>query len=1280
KKWAKLSGMGLEPMTHSSPHIVLNHYASHCSSHLYQPRGACGFINRTTGAFGFVVFCLKGALGFMTAARAAIGYIKTKRGAFGFGYNGLEVFIFVVFTRKGVSSFCKDNLAFLSIISGTITEIPPANSRCYLSSHHLLHAITTLRHTTISSSPPRHFYPPSEHPPTTTTDPPWLSPSSQPHHLTLVSPHHRDYLSRQPPQPPSSPPITITTPPSPLQQPPLSAKGRQPPQPPSSPPHHHHHATIPTAAATSISQGVRVVLLTAPRIDAFSSPALFPWHTGKSVSRDVIPMSSEFIPEHYATLVAYPAPFHKCLFCAEVNLLSFIRTADPTKVRIGKRQRDEDELKLLETTVGHVFLFLPVAPDHSSGDLEASVDKLFDEGGSGEQSEQGDSASGGHGVSIDVVAETIVEDVAPTQLKRQKKQKTKVADAGEPSHFAKKLRDDYGAPGGPTVGGVNIAEAEVDSVFRTSMLIITGATTTTPTADLAAIAKEKLVGSFLFGADSPFADESHLIPGGFSDCTGSDFLIGGIRTVIDPNSNLQKVYALQWNFFTFVREMEHEQLFTEFNVEAARQMSLSAEVRMRAEYNIREMRRLNSIVEEKDALLKAKDEEIRSLKAQLVLKEAEAAEAIRLRAEASNFQAVEKSLQSEVAALKERNNLLETEKSGVDVTVADLAALVKVREEEVADLDAVVTSVHKLKSSSAKLQEKVTAYENCLSQLEKFQDDRIREMNDKFDKLDTDTCKDYAKNRQKPVKTGNIGHKIRSLHQKRINGHFSTTIKQIKPNVKRLKVQDRLIDITNKFSISHLTSDKLGLPVYNNQAPDTDLVEMALHLEERFYPHLLTTISERQWLLTHGLEVAIAKCLNSTEYLSTLGAAIGKAVEKGMQDGLSAGITHCAEELKSNKDASIDTIMNLLRLEDNLAEKLGLTKSKPHVDQLMVPIHHSPDQRVVGASALSLSLDVSSYRVRKIKENIAKHRSALRDVFVPLSEPFSITALTGTESTLNVIPVTVDTTTALSVTPVSASLIPLISTDDYEVAHAEGRDSAGVDVNPFPNVRGSCIPSRPLSLYAYFPSAFVTSYGSSHLGPSFSVSSTRLASLLRSKLISRASLFPTRSTSDVLSVGMPISAEMIASFPCVNENGCMHTRFKSYPNNSTTTIPRHSNRKRVPNIFEPEIRTIEEVVLMADRTIEELLQAPMEGYGEAIVISHTHISNFKRMTSTLKCKNVPNDAIKLMLFSYSLEGAARIWYEKEAPNSILTWDDLVNKFVNQFFPPSKTTHLKNEIF
>nr|GEX92325.1 hypothetical protein [Tanacetum cinerariifolium] len=139
----------------------------------------------------------------------------------------------------------------------------------------------------------------------------------------------------------------------------------------------------------------------------------------------------------------------------------------------------------------------------------------------------------------------------------------------------------------------------------------------------------------------------------------------------------------------------------------------------------------------------------------------------------------------------------------------------------------------------------------------------------------------------------------------------------------------------------------------------------------------------------------------------------------------------------------------------------------------------------------------------------------------------------------------------------------------------------------------------------------------------------------------------------------------------------MRTRSTSYPFNSNATIPKRSNRRRVLNIVEPEIRTIKEVVPMADHTMEELLQAPTEGYGEAIVILEILVENFEIKTNLLQ--DVLNDVIKLMLFPYSLKNAARIWTEKEPPNSILTWDDLVNKFVNQFFPASKTTHLKNEI-
>ncbi|GKC80674.1 hypothetical protein Tco_1131448 [Tanacetum coccineum] len=104
---------------------------------------------------------------------------------------------------------------------------------------------------------------------------------------------------------------------------------------------------------------------------------------------------------------------------------------------------------------------------------------------------------------------------------------------------------------------------------------------------------------------------------------------------------------------------------------------------------------------------------------------------------------------------------------------------------------------------------------------------------------------------------------------------------------------------------------------------------------------------------------------------------------------------------------------------------------------------------------------------------------------------------------------------------------------------------------------------------------------------------------------------------------------------------------------------------------------------MAERTIEELLGAPTKGYGEANVLPeinadhfeiktnllqlvqanpfhgyerenpHAHINSFKRITSTLRFKDVPNDVIKLMIFPYSLEGGARLcgFFQNQASTS-----------------------------
>nr|GEX08721.1 hypothetical protein [Tanacetum cinerariifolium] len=167
----------------------------------------------------------------------------------------------------------------------------------------------------------------------------------------------------------------------------------------------------------------------------------------------------------------------------------------------------------------------------------------------------------------------------------------------------------------------------------------------------------------------------------------------------------------------------------------------------------------------------------------------------------------------------------------------------------------------------------------------------------------------------------------------------------------------------------------------------------------------------------------------------------------------------------------------------------------------------------------------------------------------------------------------------------------------------------------------------------------------------------------------------------------------------------MRTRRSYFSITTNVTIPRRRQRKQNSNIVEPEIRTIVE---MADnRTMAQMLQAPIEGYEDAIVVPpinannfefkqtlinlvqsnqftgrqdpHKHLRFFNKVTSTFRHPEVPNTTINLLLFPFSLEGEAQIWLDKEPPRSILTWEDLVLKFINQFFPPSKTTYLRNEI-
>nr|GFB80641.1 reverse transcriptase domain-containing protein [Tanacetum cinerariifolium] len=105
--------------------------------------------------------------------------------------------------------------------------------------------------------------------------------------------------------------------------------------------------------------------------------------------------------------------------------------------------------------------------------------------------------------------------------------------------------------------------------------------------------------------------------------------------------------------------------------------------------------------------------------------------------------------------------------------------------------------------------------------------------------------------------------------------------------------------------------------------------------------------------------------------------------------------------------------------------------------------------------------------------------------------------------------------------------------------------------------------------------------------------------------------------------------------------------------------------------------------MIDNRTMAEMLRAPTEGCAEAIVVPpilaeqfelkhslinmmtseqffglekdnpHDHVRWFNKITSTIKYKDVPNYVIKLILFPFSLAGAARRWLEKEPPHTMI---------------------------
>ncbi|GJS66609.1 hypothetical protein Tco_0681173 [Tanacetum coccineum] len=652
---------------------------------------------------------------------------------------------------------------------------------------------------------------------------------------------------------------------------------------------------------------------------------------------------------------------------AYMDLLAFIQVANPTKVKVGEREHDEGVAKLLYSIVGHVVSLLPVTRARADSELEASVDRLFDEGGS---ADQGDSAvaggqeteiklvtgvrivadeNGGHGTfsgaatggkSPSVLKELLassmlnvevgVAAVATLPLVTCSVSATPELESGVPtdSITGLNLRTIRASErfiissDSSHHSSTNASRAEGDSIIRSAIvpLVMIEAVVTSHAVNAPSVPVSKS------GTKIPSLVHASM----FHDSDSTKTMKADTAEFVD--------HLAPPTLFSQIYEMDYHHLFTEFNVGTARQACLNAEVRMRTKYCLSERKRLESECEKQADLLKVRDEEVENLKARLLLKETKAAEAARLRVQVDVAEATEKMHVDEIDALKQRNEVLENEKDSLDRKVADLQSLVSTKDLELKDLNVALSSLRSQKDS---LVDQVHALE--------------------------------------------------------------TTCSGLRDQVAKL---------------------------------DADLLEMALHLEEKFYPHLLTTIS--------GRRMDCRPRLYEVEF-------------------------PLLTELKSHKDASTADVMNLLRLEGPLADAPGMSDLQPDVEQLTLPNHHPEDQVVLGEASTSGSM-----------------------------------------------PAAVVTTTALSTTFVAVSSVLPITIEDYEIVVQM------IQRMLREMVREMLLLSPQLNLKRRNRGR---------------IAAYSLLSSKRSRLIPKASLFCTISTSAVLSVGMPISTGMTASVQYVSEKG-----------------------------------------------------------------------------------------------------------------------------------------------
>ncbi|GKA90210.1 hypothetical protein Tco_0812080 [Tanacetum coccineum] len=157
---------------------------------------------------------------------------------------------------------------------------------------------------------------------------------------------------------------------------------------------------------------------------------------------------------------------------------------------------------------------------------------------------------------------------------------------------------------------------------------------------------------------------------------------------------------------------------------------------------------------------------------------------------------------------------------------------------------------------------------------------------------------------------------------------------------KNAELVKEMESLRTQFTELQVSRDGLSHQVSTLQAQmDSRLDALSIDFDEELYPHMLTAIVGRRWVIGHDLRLAVLKCAESLELRQTFANVVSAGITKGFCDGLKYRVEQGEAKLDlamvegydpEAEGKFIETMQALKDLKYPLIDELGKAEGRAH--------------------------------------------------------------------------------------------------------------------------------------------------------------------------------------------------------------------------------------------------------------------------------------------------------------------------------------------------------------